>query len=345
MNHGTDAPGPEGLDADELALRRLLQHAVEDIEPRDGTLEHLRGAVPLRRARKRQAAVGMAAAALFLCTAVPALVHVSNAAGNADPSIAANSSEAQGTTQGKSPSGGEGTSGGSAGGVSAGAGGTGQKSGDKGSGSAGGSGSTGAADPSASTGATAPVCTATQLGSATGTVASPDSAGIVYGSFHVTNVSTASCTVGGQGSVTTLAQGGADATKITVVQHVAGDAATGLPDPSTEVPQLVLLPGAAYEVKFAWVPSAACPSTGTTTGGGTGGSDTGGASADPTPTQDAGVTSSTGGTSTQLVREDGTTDGSVVVSHTTEEGSPTVSATVSGACEGTVYRTGVLAAS
>jgi hypothetical protein len=34
-----------------------------------------------------------------------------------------------------------------------------------------------------------------------------------------------------------------------------------------------------------------------------------------------------------------------VVSHTAETGSPTVSATVSNACAGTIYRTGVLAGS
>ncbi|GAA3299812.1 hypothetical protein GCM10020295_38930 [Streptomyces cinereospinus] len=43
--------------------------------------------------------------------------------------------------------------------------------------------------------------------------------------------------------------------------------------------------------------------------------------------------------------EDGTQDGSVVVSYTAEAGAPTVSATVSDACAGTVYRTGVLPAS
>ena len=77
---GPDGPG---LGSDELALRRLLHQAVQEIEPVDGTLEHLRRAVPARRARKRQAVVGMAAAALFIGTAVPALVHVSNSSGSA----------------------------------------------------------------------------------------------------------------------------------------------------------------------------------------------------------------------------------------------------------------------
>lgn len=46
---------------------------------------------------------------------------------------------------------------------------------------------------------------------------------------------------------------------------------------------------------------------------------------------------------TQMLTADGTADGSVTVSHTSEAGSPTVSATVLNACAGTVYYTGVLA--
>ncbi|MCZ0980185.1 hypothetical protein O1L60_17650 [Streptomyces diastatochromogenes] len=45
---------------DELALRRLFQDAVSGLEPSHGSLEHLRRAVPARRARKRQALVGAA---------------------------------------------------------------------------------------------------------------------------------------------------------------------------------------------------------------------------------------------------------------------------------------------
>ncbi|MEV7996051.1 hypothetical protein AB0O67_30405, partial [Streptomyces sp. NPDC086077] len=164
--------------------------------------------------------------------------------------------------------------------------------------------------------------------------------------FRITNVSTAGCTVGGAGAVTPLAQGAADATKISVAAHTAGDAAAGLPDPALEVPQLVLEPGSAYEVRFAWVPSETCP----TDPGGDNGGETGGPSPDPTPTDNPGTTSgsSTGGdtgTSAQLMTEVGTKDGSVVVSYTAEAGSPTVSATVPNACAGTVYRTGVLSVS
>ncbi|MYR56180.1 hypothetical protein GTY54_07920, partial [Streptomyces sp. SID625] len=109
VNDSPDAEGPApertapadealgGLAPDELALRRLLHRAVQDVEPSDGTLEHLRRAIPARRARKRQATIGMAAAALFLGTAVPALVHVSRSAGpDANPAIAGQASQAQG---------------------------------------------------------------------------------------------------------------------------------------------------------------------------------------------------------------------------------------------------------
>ena len=347
VNHGLDDQNPRGFDSDEQALRRMLHQAVQTVEPRDGTLEHLRRAVPARRARKRQAMVGMAAAALFIGTAVPALVHVSNSAGSdVNPSMAGQASQAQGgASQGKNADGSESTAGGSSGQSQA----TG-KAGDKGDGkgkSGGAATAGGTGTGPASTLAAAPVCTASQLGSPTDTVGSPDTGGAVYGTFSVVNVSSTSCTVGGPGTVALQATGAADATKISVKRHAAGDAAVSLPDPSTEVASLVLAPGAAYQVKFAWVPSETCPTTGGTTGGTT----DGGATASPTPT-DATTSSgsTTGGTdsgvTTQMLTEDGgTADGSVIVSHTTEAGSPTVSATVPNACAGVVYYTGVLAGS
>jgi hypothetical protein len=328
---------PEDLGSDELALRRMLHQAVLEIEPRDGALEHLRRAVPARRARKRQALVGMAAAALFIGTAIPALVHVSDATGSdADPSMAAHASQAQGdTNQGKGPDGGSNGTVGSSDTTK----GTGGKEGEKGKddkGKGAGSGSTDGAGPTAST-ESAPTCTAVQLGGATGTAGAPDATGVVYGTFRVTNISTTTCTVSGAGNVSTAAQGAADASKISVVNHTTGDPATGLPAPSQEVTSLVLKPGAAYEVKFAWVPSETCPPTGGSSGGPT---------PDPSPSTSA-PSGSTGsdssGTSPQLMREDGVADGSVVVSHTPEIGAASSTATVTNACAGTVYRTGMLA--
>ncbi|MFD0505255.1 hypothetical protein ACFQ0G_24860 [Streptomyces chiangmaiensis] len=333
---GPEGPeaAPEGLGPDERALRRMLHQAVGDIEPRDGALAHLRRAVPARRARKRQAVVGMAAAALFIGTAIPALAHVSDATGsNADPSIAGQASQAQGgTSQDKGPDGGSSGAAGTSG-TSKDKGGNGQKNEeDKGKGV--GSGATGHVDPSSSA-ENAPACAVEQLGDATATTADPDATGTIYGTFRVTNTSTTSCTVSGAGTVTTAAEGSADPAKISVVDHVTGDAATALPDPTQEVTSVVLKPGTAYDVKFAWVPSQTC----STTGGGTG---------DPTPDPSPSDTASTGGggatvgTSPQLMAEDGVADGSVAVTNTPVTGSGTSTATIPNACAGTVYRTGIL---
>ena len=347
VNHGPDDQSLDGLDSDELALRRMMQQAVGGIEPTDAVLAHLRRAVPARRARKRHAAIGAAAALLFIGTAIPALL-VSNVTGSeADPSvIAGHGSQTEGGKKsGEGPDGGESTAGGSSGTVK-------DKPSssptgvatdpDKGSGG----GSTNGGGGQQDTPATPSACDATQLGSATGSVGDPDTTGTVYGTFRVVNVSSASCTVDGTGTVSPFAQGAADATKVGVADHVAGDAAGGLPDPSASVSGLVLAPGAAYTVQFAWVPSETCPTSGGTTDGGS----TGDPSESPTPTPsestDTGTTTTTGsdGTTTQLVTEDGTVaDGSVAVSYTAEAGSPTVSATVSNACAGTVYKTGVMA--
>ncbi|MYR45109.1 hypothetical protein [Streptomyces sp. SID5910] len=343
-DQGPGTQGPAGLAPDELALRRLLHSAVQDMEPSDGTLDHLRRAVPARRARKRQAVVGMAAAALFIGTAVPALVHVSGATGpGADPSVAGNASQAQGgTSQGKDPAGGQ----------SGIAGSSGQPEGkeksdpeekpkDEETGSA--TGSATGVGPSASSPADLPPCRAQQLGPAVASSAAPDSAGAVYGSFRVTNVSSDSCTVTGPGGVAAVPQGAADPAKIGTARHAAGDAAAALPDPSLESAALTLASGASYEVKFAWVPSETCP----TTGGGTGG--TGDPSPAPSPTTEeptASAGTSTGGdtgTTTQLVTEEGPADGSVTVSYSPEGGSGPAAVTVPNACAGTVYWTGVLA--
>ncbi|MEU6221724.1 hypothetical protein ABZ845_30125 [Streptomyces sp. NPDC047022] len=339
-NGGEPRTGPaaEGLGEDEQALRLLLHQAVREIEPGDGTLEHLRRAVPARRARKRQAVVGMAAAALFFGTAIPALVHVADTTGSdVDPSIAGQVSQADnGTTRGKDTDGGSNSSDGTSS-TSKDAGQDGQKTKkDKGRGAS--VGATGDAGPSASP-QSAPACMPAQLGGATATEGTPDSAGAVYGTFHVANVSTKACTVSGAGSVTTAVQGAADASKISVATHVTTDAATGLPDPAKEVTSLVLKPGDAYEVKFAWIPSETCP----TTGGSTGPAPE--PSPSDTPSTGGGTNAESGGTTPQLMREDGAADGSVTISHTSATGTGTSTATISNACAGTVYRTGLLPAS
>jgi hypothetical protein len=361
VNHGPDDKRLEGLDGpgrhdqdnerldgfgeDELDLRRMLHSAVEDLQPRDDTLDRLRRAVPARRARRRHAAVGMAAAALFAGTAVPALVHVSHSGGaSPDTSIAGDASQAQGGAgQGKAPNGATSTGRGGSDQVAPPVNG-GKQSDSPDQGHSTGTGPPDTAGPSATPGTIAPVCTAAQLGAATAGVQPADSTGVVYGTFRVTNVSGDSCTVGGAGTVSVVAQGAADPTRISAVRHVAGDAAAGLPAPSQESTDLLLLPGAAYEEKFAFVPSETCPPA---TGPGDG-STGGGPTTDPSPSTDpaaVGGTSDGGaaGTSTQPLTVDSTADGSIQVSNTTQAGTPTVSATVPDACAGTVYWTGVLA--
>ncbi|HEY9373621.1 hypothetical protein [Streptomyces sp.] len=330
---------------DEEALRRLFQGAVSDLEPTDGALEHLRRAVPARRARKRQAVVGFAAAAVLIGTAVPAFVHVATSGGVTDERAvnAGHGEQAQGGTGSE----------------------TGVEGGGKGSGSPTFSTSPGTRDDPAkekprgsdsrtgggldqgtgdhvpeSVPVTSPTCRADQLGVTSAHAGGPDAEGKVYGTFRISNISGRDCAVTGAGGVSFQAAGAADPAKISVVTHHAGDAAGGLPDPSQESPSLLLKPDTAYEVKFAWVPSETCPTTNTSptptppaTDGGTGSSGSTGSD-------------STDGTAPQLVAEDGgVADGSVSVSHTPESGAPAAVTTISNACAGTIYRTGVLDAS
>ncbi|MEU7578643.1 hypothetical protein AB0B50_13660 [Streptomyces sp. NPDC041068] len=340
VNHGPEGDlGPDG-ESDELALRRMMRQAVQEIEPSERSLEHLRQAVPARRARKRQAVVGLAAAALFIGTAVPALVHVTNSRGDSNdrPSIAGNSQDAQGgSSQGKDPESGE-KDPGKKPDKSKEKDKKGKKDKDKKDKEKGGTGGggTGSPDPASSEAVSSPVCEAAQL-SATGSAGAAEADNKVYGSFRVSNVSDTSCTVEAAGAVSVAPQGAADPAKVVVVDHTAGDAATGLPDPSQEASPLVLQPGAAYEVRFAWVPTDTCPSEG--------GEPT------PNPTPSEGGTGTTEGGSPegmepQLEREDGgVAEGSVVVSLTAEAGAPSAGATITNACAGTVYRTGILPAS
>ncbi|MGW7050583.1 hypothetical protein [Streptomyces sp. NPDC054887] len=363
-------PGPAPAEfhdfgTDELALRRMLRGAVEELEPSQHALDHLRKAVPARRARRRQAVVGMAAAALFVGMAVPAFVHVANtgSASDARPSIAGHGQDTHGGTgwqkgneggkreadrpsdkstsktdkekkkdRAKNP---------------------GKGSSDTGSGTGAGTGTGGQAPGSAA--ASLPTCGAAQLGTEVAAANPADAEGKVYGVFRIANISGTACTMAGGGMVSVQASGAADPARINVVDHTSGDAASGLPDPSLETTGLLLEPGRAYEVRFAWVPTETCPTTGTppdpspspedpgtgpvTTSGGTGSGESSGS----TGTGGEGGTEQTG-TQPQLGTEDGgTADGSVTVSHTTAAGAPTAVAVVPNACAGTVYRTGVLA--
>lgn len=159
----------------------------------------------------------------------------------------------------------------------------------------------------------------------------------MYGTFRIANASDKGCSVTSNGTVGFQVAGAADAQKIAVVQHAAGDPAAGLPDPSLEPGTVLLKPTMAYEVQFAWVPTENCPTTG--------------GSPSPTPTEgDGGGGAAGAGTTADMApqfgsADDGPADGSVAVTHTPEVGAPTAETTISHACAGTIYRTGVLNAS
>ncbi|ROQ32865.1 hypothetical protein EDD98_1863 [Streptomyces sp. PanSC19] len=360
-------PG-SGEGDDELALRRLFQDAVGGLEPSHGSLEHLRRAVPARRARKRQAIVGAAAAAVLIGTAVPAFVHVASSGGlsAANPVNAGHGEQSQGGTGTETGVEGGQSSKAPAAGVSPspdgtdGASGKPQRPGDGSSGD--GSHQTAGADPGS-----APRCTADQLGVAGGGAGGADAEGKVYGTFRIANVSGRTCVVDGAGLVGFEARGAADPGRITVLRHTSGDG-SGLPDPSQESSAIALKPSGSYEVKFVWVPSDSCPTTGGTPTPTPTTPTEPPATPDPTPTPTQprptdDPTSGAGGTDTggsgtgteagtdtgmapQLLGEDGApADGSIVVTHTAEPGGPTASAVIPNACAGTLYRTGALPSS
>ncbi|MCX4731213.1 hypothetical protein [Streptomyces sp. NBC_01363] len=347
--HGGPGAGG-GADLDEVALRRMLRGAVRNIEPTDGTLDHLQRAVPVRRAKRRQAVVGLAAAALLIGTAVPAFVHVANSDGSntANPAIAGHGEQAQGGNGSDTGSqSGDKNSGGNADGQADGGRSqptsTSSPSDSRGQ-SADGNLSGGGAGPTNPAMASMPICDPEQLGVASAETGAAGADGTVYGTFRIANVSGTDCSVSSSGSVGFQAIGAADPARIAVVQHTAGDAAAGLPDPSQEQGTVLLKPSMAYEVKFAWVPKDTCPTVGS--------------SPSPSPTDDAGGASGataagtgtgsvdgTAETVTQFGSEDGggTQDGSVAVMHTPEAGAPVAETKIANACSGTIYRTGVLA--
>ncbi|MEU9144695.1 hypothetical protein [Streptomyces sp. NPDC048349] len=345
-----DHTAPGGA-SDEEALRGLLHGAVEGLQPAEGALERLRYAVPARRTLKRQAFIGAAAVALLAGTAIPATLHLaadetattehSTMAGHgaesgekpgsahSDPHLNGSGSQPRATRSGGGvPDAGGATgqpdptaSGSPAGGVTAGPSSRGTDPGTL-------VGAGNGPQPPAAAPAV-PGCGAEQLG-VVGAARAPEADGKIYGSFKVTNVSAQGCTVTGPDTVTAAAAAGAPTgpgSAVAVVGHTAGDPASGLlPDPSAEAPVLVLPPNSAYEVRFAWVPSAEpC------------------AAASP----DAGATPPQGQSADTPVAdpETGTTPPQapgVAVSHTPPTGAPVTRTTIPEACGGTVYRTGAI---
>ncbi|MFC0601878.1 hypothetical protein [Streptomyces palmae] len=338
-----ESGGPGG-GFDEQTLKDLLQGAVNDLEPAPNALEHLRRAVPARRTRRRQALVGAVAALVLGGAAVPALVHVATKAGASDdrPANAANSRRTPGAQGGTHGEGRDGQATGSP-----------TKPGDAGKGRKGEGGKKGAKDkgpkrgstgpgpdPSDTVDAASPICTRTQLGNGSASTGPADANGAVYGSFRLVNISGSACTVDGPGLLSTTSQGGVDAAGIKVVDHTSGDAATDLPDPATVPGTVNLLPGEAFQVRFAWIPAA---------GGGSSGC---GATTPPTsdPSPDGNGSAADGQPGSEQPDAGGATggdpghgDAGVLISYTPSAGAPGAgSTTVANACAGTIYRTDVL---
>jgi hypothetical protein len=345
-----DGDGPPSLD--ELSLRRLLHDAVRDVEPRTGALDRLARAVPARRARRRQAMVGAAAGVLLFGTAVPALLHLATGHPNRNGAVQASG----GLTPGSTP----GTLGGELPGDPSGRTTT-------GTGTLPTTGRTGGASAAASMPAIGdtPACSRQQLGDGTAHTDAPDAQGKVYGTFSVVNVSSTPCAVVGAAQLAVTAQGATEPGSIQVADHTTGDPATALPDPANAPAAVVLPPGQAYQVDFAWVPATAgdgvsgcvtdtappADPTGGDSSGTTGtGGDAGGTGTDSTGgTSNSGLlassttTDSGGATAPPSSGDDTTTsppdDGISLASVPPGGGPAAATASIPGACAGTVYQT------
>ena len=340
----------------EAELRELLQRSVSGLQPAAGSLETLRRAVPLRRVRRRR--YSGVAGALVLGVLGGLVLH----------SLAGAGGLAQGSQSGPgyqnaatSSTAGSGSATPSANAVlpypppPPGAGGawpTGSAAA-AGAPSGGASGSrdnsvapwmTGTAAPgSGSGGASAAECTRAQLGGGASTVGTAGADGTTYGSFQVANVSQTTCQVSLPGTVTVLSVSGTSASRIAVVPHSATDPATLLPAPAATRSPVLLTPGQAYAVDFAWVPAT-----------GTDAPSCADSSAPPTPT----ATATSGGGATDVASDPaGDDQGASSASSPPPTGQPTVtlvhtpgaggppaaSAVLPGACAGTVYDTPPLA--
>ncbi|MFC7218076.1 hypothetical protein ACFQLX_07825 [Streptomyces polyrhachis] len=340
---------------DENALRGLLQGAVGELEPSEGALDHLRYAVPARRARRRQVLVGAAALAVLAAVSVPALLTTGplGADGGDKPAIAVSglptpaaggngSGDSGGHDDSQEPAGAEKVGNGHS------------PSGKPGHGSpdpAGSGGSSGDTQQVA-----APPCEAGDIKKQDTEVDTPDAAGNVTGRFVMANNSATPCTVTGTGTTHTVAAG----THISTTEHTAGDEAAALdllPTPSTAAESITLAAGETYVVAFAFVPSPeaaqTCPAGSGATPAPEPGKDSG------TGAEEAGDTLSDVGTAPQLMTQgevlqstdsgtDGAVDGEtpppaevteVAITHTPETGGETATVTVEATCAGTVYYT------
>ena len=356
-----------GLTPEQREIRELLHRAVGGLTPTPGALEQLRRAVPRRRRRRRQIAVSVAAT-VALCSLGTLALHSAGVSINS--TVGAQSGQSVGAPASSTPGGGgvRATAG-----PAAASGGRGQVL--PGVGSSFGSGSVGHSASStvpgasgspapgsslpgtglglpgkpgspghssglpSSTSVPAAECTRAQLGDGADSVGAPDAAGVVYGTFQVSNVSGKACQVSQPGAVSVLAVSGTDKSWVSVTQHTAGDPAGGLPQPAPTPSPVLLAPGASYLVEFAWVPNTGtgAPACGLTPS--PGGDDS------SAPDADVSTSGTSDGSADDTPPSTDSSTPTVTLGHTPGAGGATAaSAVITDACAGTVYRTDPLPA-
>ncbi|WP_407566006.1 hypothetical protein [Streptomyces sp. 184] len=337
--HGHGGGGGGDDEGGEDELRLLLHSAVDGLEPAPGTLQYLQRAVPARRTRRRQLVAVAAVAVVAVAVSVPALMNVAGSTSEKNPRHDIANSQLPGAGQ----QGGGGAVEGSDSDATAGS----TEPDDKEqktespgheestSDPTGGSEGTAAAEP----------CAPAQISEPVAASGTPDEAGRVTGSFTVTNVSTTACVVESSGGVQVGGTfGAASASAVDTRTHTVGDAATDLLPSPASAGALVLAPSESYVVEFAWVPETTSDGGCTTTATTPTPNPSGETQSAPDETQsetDQGTETGgdTGGTG-DTGDGDGTTDGSVTLTHSPEADSSAVaSVTVQNACAGTVYYT------
>ncbi|MFJ4191623.1 hypothetical protein [Kitasatospora sp. NPDC089509] len=356
-----------GLSTEERALRELMRHAVDGIQPGVGALPRIRQAVPRRRAARRGAWTGAAALALAVAVVLPVLHESDHLGLSGGPG----SAQADGATL-AAPSGAAVGGGATGPGPHPGAGSGGTAS-PTGSGSASPSPGADASRPGTATptgapgtgdGGIVPLCTRSDLGQGTAQVGAADAQGRIYGSFTVYNVSGHSCRVGGPGAVSVTGVVGTDRSRVRTADHAPGDPATGLPAMDAEPP--VLAPQAGYKVPFAWIPDQGCGTSGGATGAPTNGVNQASLTTQAPPIGSSGAGPAAGGSSaapsanppasasptaepSTAPSPTATPSGNptaaaptATIAHTPAPGSPAAAtAALPVACGGTLYRGGV----
>ncbi|UED85463.1 hypothetical protein [Streptomyces profundus] len=239
---------------EEERLRLLLHDAVSELKPDAHALATLHEAVPMRRRRRRQMLLGTAASVALLGIGAPLMASVAST-GDGDQGAAMDTESGQGHLGGWTEDGGSGEPG--APHLTGGGLGEQHSGGDPDDGGSpfpsGEPSDNGTSDSRETLGVTSPSCAREQLGRVATWTETPDQEGRIYGLIRLSNISSEPCRVTGEGELAVLSDA-SGTTRVRVVDRTEGDRATGLPAPAEAHPELILPPGEAYEVRFAWVP-------------------------------------------------------------------------------------------